>query len=245
MFGPGEYVPDVTEGIIRVEDLPKPRIERRSRNYPARRCPAAATAPDAMPLPRAPCTTWGTPLRPPCRSGCHLLQASLPPLRPLLRHRPVRPGLAQVSLHPPRPAVGSTPGGARTACPTKPPVGTSGATTASSSPPPPSRTGSRRLGKKKVDSISTSYLDEALADFSGYLAIDEVYDGPFCILSVVDNRRYNRLAFRVLDHDPTARRRPRFPERVQGAAGQTRPERARHHHGRIGALPQGTQGVVA
>ena len=54
-----------------------------------------------------------------------------------------------------------------------------------------------------MDSISTTYLDEALADFSGYLAIDEVYDGPFCILSVVDNRRYNRLAFRVLDHDPT------------------------------------------
>jgi hypothetical protein len=48
-----------------------------------------------------------------------------------------------------------------------------------------------------------AYLDLALADFSGYLAIDEVYDGPFCILSIVDNRRYNRLAFRVLDHDPT------------------------------------------
>jgi Transposase len=48
-----------------------------------------------------------------------------------------------------------------------------------------------------------AYLDKALADFSGYLAIDEVYDGPFCILSVVDNRRHNRLAFRVLDHDPT------------------------------------------
>jgi transposase-like protein len=42
-----------------------------------------------------------------------------------------------------------------------------------------------------------------LTNFSGYLAIDEVYDGPFCILSVVDNRRYNRLAFRVLEHDPT------------------------------------------
>jgi hypothetical protein len=54
-----------------------------------------------------------------------------------------------------------------------------------------------------VESISTTYLDEALADFSGYLAIDEVYDGPFCILSVVDNRRYNRLTFRVLDQDPT------------------------------------------
>jgi Transposase len=54
-----------------------------------------------------------------------------------------------------------------------------------------------------VESISTAYLDEALADFSSYLTIDEVYDGPFCILSVVDNRRYNRLAFQVLDHDPT------------------------------------------
>ncbi len=54
-----------------------------------------------------------------------------------------------------------------------------------------------------MDSLSTTYLDEALADFSGYLAGDEVYDGPFCILSVVDNRRYNRLAFRVLEDDPT------------------------------------------
>jgi hypothetical protein len=68
---------------------------------------------------------------------------------------------------------------------------------------PPSRTGSRPLGKKKVDSIATTYLDEALADFSGYLAIDELYDGPCCVLSIVDNRRYNRLAFRVLDHKPT------------------------------------------
>jgi hypothetical protein len=54
-----------------------------------------------------------------------------------------------------------------------------------------------------VASISTTYLDEALANFSGYLAIDELYDGPFCVLSSVDNRRYNRLAFRVLDKDPT------------------------------------------
>ncbi len=39
MFGPGEYVPDVTEGISSPADLPPPRVERRSRNYPARRCP--------------------------------------------------------------------------------------------------------------------------------------------------------------------------------------------------------------
>jgi hypothetical protein len=67
---------------------------------------------------------------------------------------------------------------------------------------PPSRTGSRPRGKKCRTTLSGAYLDKALADFSGYLAIDEVYDGPFCILSVVDNRRYHRLAFSVLDHDP-------------------------------------------
>ena len=39
MSGPGVYVPDATEGITRVEDLPKPRIDRRSRNYPCRHCP--------------------------------------------------------------------------------------------------------------------------------------------------------------------------------------------------------------
>jgi len=46
------------------------------------------------------------------------------------------------------------------------------------------------------------YLDRALATFSGYLAADEVYDGPFCVLAIVDNRTFQRLACRVLDHDP-------------------------------------------
>ena len=39
MFGPGEYVADQTEGITRVEDLPKPKLVRRSRNYKRRPCP--------------------------------------------------------------------------------------------------------------------------------------------------------------------------------------------------------------
>ena len=39
MAGPGRYVGDVTEGVSRVEDLPKPRISRRSRNYKRRPCP--------------------------------------------------------------------------------------------------------------------------------------------------------------------------------------------------------------
>ena len=46
--------------------------------------------------------------------------------------------------------------------------------------------------------MDTAFLDWALADFSGYVAADEVYDGPFCILSAVDNRRYKRLLYDVL-----------------------------------------------
>ena len=39
MFGPGEYVPDETLGVTNVEDLPKPKIRRRSRNFRNRPCP--------------------------------------------------------------------------------------------------------------------------------------------------------------------------------------------------------------
>jgi hypothetical protein len=42
-----------------------------------------------------------------------------------------------------------------------------------------------------------------LANFSGYVAADAVYDGPFCILSAVDNRRYKPILYDVFDHDPT------------------------------------------
>jgi hypothetical protein len=41
-----------------------------------------------------------------------------------------------------------------------------------------------------------------LADFSGYLVADELYDGPFCVLSVVDGPNQHRLRYEVLDHDP-------------------------------------------
>ena len=68
---------------------------------------------------------------------------------------------------------------------------------------PPSRTGSRRRGKKADAQGEAAHLDWALADFSGYLAADELYDGPFCILSAVDARQQRRLLYEVLDHDPT------------------------------------------
>jgi len=61
------------------------------------------------------------------------------------------------------------------------------------------------------------FLNWALADFSGYVAADERYDGPFCILSVVDNRCYKRLLYEVLDHDPTHADIRAFLERLKTA----------------------------
>jgi len=70
---------------------------------------------------------------------------------------------------------------------------------------PRSRTGSRTGGKKAARRVNADYIDWALADFSGFIAADELYDGPFCVLSIVDNRTFKRLSYQVLDHDPTHR----------------------------------------
>jgi hypothetical protein len=51
--------------------------------------------------------------------------------------------------------------------------------------------------------MDTDCLDWALADFSGYVAAEELSDGPCCILSAVDNRHYKRLLYDVWDHAPT------------------------------------------
>jgi hypothetical protein len=42
-----------------------------------------------------------------------------------------------------------------------------------------------------------------MADFSGYIAADELYDGPFCVLSIVDNHTFKRILYEVLEHDPS------------------------------------------
>ena len=47
-----------------------------------------------------------------------------------------------------------------------------------------------------------AFLDWALEAFSGYVAADELYEGPYCVLSAVDNRQYKRMLYAVLDHDP-------------------------------------------
>lgn len=68
--------------------------------------------------------------------------------------------------------------------------------------------------------METSYLDWALANFSGYIAADELYDGPFCVLSIVDNRTFKRLVYHVLDHDPTHADITAFFRRFQSALEQ-------------------------
>ncbi len=81
--------------------------------------------------------------------------------------------------------------------------GTYGETIGFLSPGLQFRTGLKQRGEKSRQRITTEYLDGVLADFSGYIAADELYDGPFCVLSIVDNHTFKRLIYEVLDHNPT------------------------------------------
>src|SRR2546428_11045251 len=108
----------------------------------------------------------------------------------------------------------------RTAYPMKRTVGICGVIIGRLCRMPPSRTGSRLGGKKAVPQMETTYLDWALADFSGYIAADELYDGPFCILSIVDNHTFKRLFYQVLDHDPQHKDIEAFLSRFKDALQQ-------------------------
>ena len=90
----------------------------------------------------------------------------------------------------------------RTVYPIAGPPGIYGVITVFLSPGAPSRTGWRPRGKKAERAIEHDYLNTVLARFSGYIAADELYDGPFCVLSIVDNHTFDRLVYEVLDHDP-------------------------------------------
>jgi len=105
-------------------------------------------------------------------------------------------------------------------CPIGLQVGTCGGTIVCLSPSPPSKTGWRRRGKKGEAHIDADYLDWALDGFSGYIAADELYDGPYCVLSIVDNRTFKRIAYEVLDHDPSQDDIRAFFRRFRGALEQ-------------------------
>jgi len=103
----------------------------------------------------------------------------------------------------------------RTAYHTEQRPGIYGETTVFSCLSGPSRTGLRQRGKKAQEHVEGEYLDAVLRDFSGYIAADELYDGPFCVLSIVDNRTFRRLIYEVLDHDPTHEDITRFFRRFR------------------------------
>lgn len=105
----------------------------------------------------------------------------------------------------------------KTVFPIARPLGTCGEITGSLRPGQPFKIGSRRRGKKEREQVEHEYLPWALSSFSGYIAADEVYDGPFCILSIVDNRTFRRLAYEVLDHDPTHQDIEQFFTRFKAA----------------------------
>lgn len=65
-----------------------------------------------------------------------------------------------------------------------------------------------------------AFLEWALEAFSGYAAVDELYEGPYCVLSAVDNRQYKRILYAVLDHDPNHDDIEAFLGRLQTALAQ-------------------------
>jgi hypothetical protein len=57
MFGPGEYVPDPTEGIVNANDLPMPLVVPYDRNHPTVPALDVGIWPIATNLVSAPCMT--------------------------------------------------------------------------------------------------------------------------------------------------------------------------------------------
>ena len=60
MPGPGQYRPDPTEGITRIDDLPRTKVACRSRNYRRRPCPRCGHSSYRDRLARRNFTTWVT-----------------------------------------------------------------------------------------------------------------------------------------------------------------------------------------
>ncbi|MFQ5835835.1 MAG: transposase [bacterium] len=77
------------------------------------------------------------------------------------------------------------------------------------------KTGLKQRGKKAEVLIKTDYIDKALSEFSGYIAADELYDGPFCVLFIVDNHKFKRLYYEVLEHNPANEDITRFFRRFK------------------------------
>ena len=202
MFGPGAYRPDPSEGITAIADLPQPEIVPYSRNDIRNACPCCGhvayrdkqsrrTLHDLGNLdlwcPRDLVITSSQHYCTKCRKYFNVDLSDLAPAGSHYTHRVIDLAVRLVVEDglPYRPASWHLWRDHRVFVPF--------ATI---------QNWVEAGGKKAQARMDTDFLDWALADFSGYVAADEVYDGPFCILSAVDNRRYKRLLYDVLDHDP-------------------------------------------
>ena len=237
MPGPGEYRPDPTVGIDSPRGFAQDQGQRPEPQLP----PAALPALRSQRLPRSarpphPPRPGQPPHRAAPRHRPALLAALLPPLPQVLQRRLLRPGRPRQPLHPPGRRRSPSGWSSRTAYPIAPPNGPSGATTACSSPTPRSRTGSRPGGKRRRDGSTPSISTGPSPTSRAIIAVDELYDGPFCILSIVDNRTFKRLAYQVLDHDPTHTDIAAFFRRFHAALDGPRADPPGDHDRRLGAV---------
>ena len=149
MPGPGEYRPDPSQGITRIEDLPKPKIRCQSRNYRRRPCPRCGQSAHRDWRVRRTLHDLGNPLTGRPRELI-VIYSQHYCTRCRKYFNADMTDLAAPGSHYTKPALSTRPSAwsSRTAYRIAPPVGASGAITASSFLTPRSRTGSRTGGKR-------------------------------------------------------------------------------------------------
>jgi hypothetical protein len=202
MPGPANIAPTPRSASLVLRICPRPSLASRAATTAAGPARTAVARPPAIGLSVALFTTWAIP----SPGGPATSSYSVPNTTAAVAAStstptpPTWPTPAAIT----RAGSSTAPAGwsSRTAYPIAVPNGPFGATTACSSLTHRSRTGSRPGGKKAARRVDTDHLDWALTDFSGFIAVDELSDGPFCVLSIVDNRTVKRLTYEVLDHDP-------------------------------------------
>jgi len=203
MFGPGAYRPDPTEGMTTIAALPPPELVPSSRPYQRQACPrcdhqasrdkqSQRTLHDLGNLdvwcPRDLGVTYAQHSCTKCHKDCNADLSALAPPGSQYTHRVIdwagRLVVAEgLPSHPARWHLGRD---HRVFVPF--------ATI---------QHWSEAGGKKAQARLDTDVLDGALADVSGAVAAAAWADGPFCLLSAVDQRCDKRIRSEGLDHAPT------------------------------------------
>ena len=185
MPGPGEYRPDPTVGISRTEDLPKTKVCIQSRNYRRRRCPHCGHSAYRDRLGRRTLHDLGNPFTGRPRDIVVLCSQHYCS-RCRKYFNADMADLADPGSHYTRRVIDIA---VRLVVEDGLPYRVAGWTLRRDHrvfvPSATIQNWVEAGGKKAARRIDTDHLDWALSDFSGYIAADELYDGPFCILSIV------------------------------------------------------------